>query len=172
MRNVIFLSGIIALFASHSWAAATGPLIPVKDFQLDKYLGMWYEIARMPSPFEKDLVKVTATYKLRNDGKVDVINEGYKSTKDNKKKIAHGKAKFSGAKDIGYLKVSFFGPFYADYIIVSLDSENYQYALVASGKYLWILSRTPQLAQPVLDSLLSKAKELGFDVQKLIYSQL
>jgi apolipoprotein D and lipocalin family protein len=170
MRNLFGRSIVIVFFALHAWAGATGLFVPVKNFNLEKYLGVWYEIARMPSPFEKNLVNITATYKLRDDGKVDVINEGNKSTKEGKKQTARGKAKFAGNKDVGYLKVSFFWPFCADYIVVSLDSANYQYSMVVSGKYLWILSRTPKLDKTVLDGLLAKAKELGFDVQKLIYN--
>jgi len=141
---------------------------PVSGFNLERYLGTWYEIARMPSWFEKDLVRVTATYSLRPDGKVDVLNAGYKPGIEGKKKSAHGKAKFAGDTFAGHLRVSFFGPFYADYIIVELDSS-YRYALVTgdSYKYLWILSRTPQLDSASVNHLLEKAKTLGFDLSKL-----
>jgi apolipoprotein D and lipocalin family protein len=160
---------IIAALGSPAFSGAPPAFVPVKGFSLERYLGSWYEIARMPVSFEKDLSKVTATYVLRKDGKVDVINQGYKTTKNNKKQVAKGKAKFAASSDIGHLRVSFFGPFYADYIVLALD-ENYSYAMVTSNsnKYLWILSRTPKLEQTILNGLLAKAKELGFDVEKLI----
>jgi apolipoprotein D and lipocalin family protein len=142
---------------------------PVSGFDLQKYLGTWYEIARMPASFEMDLVAVTATYSLQDDGMVKVVNQGHKKALEGKKSIATGKAKFAGAKDIGHLKVSFFLWFYADYIIVNLDKDNYQYALVASSpKYLWILSRKPALDKGILDTLLDHAKSLGYDTSKLI----
>jgi apolipoprotein D and lipocalin family protein len=167
-KTVIYLS-MALIVASQASFGASPAFTPIKGFALDKYLGTWYEIARMPASFEKDLVNVTATYELRKDGKVDVINQGYKKTKKGKHKIAYGKAKFAGNPDVGHLRVSFFWPFYADYVVVALDS-NYQFAMVTSDshKYLWILSRTPKLDQAILDNLLAKAKELGFDMQKLI----
>jgi len=142
---------------------------PVSDFDLNRYLGKWYEIARFQHRFEKDLVNVTATYTLRDDGKVDVLNQGYNNSKDGKLKTARGKAKFAGPKNIGHLKVTFFWPFYGDYIIVELDKENYNFALVVSDSYdyLWILSRTPNLESAILISLLDKARELGFDTNKV-----
>ncbi|MHB9028105.1 MAG: lipocalin family protein [Candidatus Latescibacterota bacterium] len=156
------------------FASPAFPLSPryqaVTGFDLNRYLGKWYEIARLPNSFEKDLVYVTATYSLRGDGKVRVLNRGYKKTKDGKHALANGKAKFKSRPDIGHLRVSFFGPFYADYIIVALDSD-YKYALVASSpKYLWILSREPRLSQDVLDSLIIKSQTLGFDTDKLYYT--
>jgi apolipoprotein D and lipocalin family protein len=142
---------------------------PVDSFELAKYLGTWYEIARMPAPFEKALVGVTATYSMRTDGKVSVLNQGYKNTKDGKKSIARGKAKFAGDLAKGHLKVSFFWIFYGDYIIVDLDRENYRYALVVSPpKYAWILSRKPMLDKAILDRLIEKVKGLGYDTSKLI----
>lgn len=145
-------------------------LVPVTDFILDRYLGKWYEIARLPTPFEKDLVNVTATYILKPDGKIKVLNEGYKKTKEGKYKRAEGKAKFAKTPDIGYFKVSFFGPFYADYMIIVLDAD-YRYAMVCSGhKYLWILGRDPKLDQAVLDDLVAKARALGFETDRLIYT--
>ncbi len=167
-KNFLCLS-IIAMLVSQASFGDSPAFVPVGGFSLEKYLGTWYEIARMPVSFEKDLVNVTATYGLRKDGKVSVINQGYKNSKQGKKKVANGNAKFAGNPDVGYLRVSFFWPFFADYIVVALDS-NYHYALVAgnSHNYLWILSRTPKLDQTILDGLFAKAKELGFDVQKLI----
>jgi apolipoprotein D and lipocalin family protein len=145
------------------------PLEPVTGFALNNYLGTWYEIARLPVSFENHLTHVTATYTLREDGKVRVQNAGI-DERTSKKKIAVGKAKFARTADIGHLKVSFFGPFYADYIIVDLDSE-YSCAMVASSKkYLWILSRKPELKKEVLGRLLEKAKQLGFDTGRLYFT--
>jgi apolipoprotein D and lipocalin family protein len=142
---------------------------PVTNFDLNRYLGKWYELARMPASFEKNLTNVTATYSLKDNGKVKVQNEGTDS-KSLKGKMAIGKAKTATSKDIGYLKVSFFGPFYADYIVIDLDKE-YQYAMVASStKYLWILSRKPKLEKEIMDKLIEKAKSLGFQIEKLYFT--
>ena len=142
---------------------------PVDSFGLSRYLGTWYEIARMPAPFEKDLVGVTATYSMRADGKVSVLNQGYKNTKDGRKSVALGKAKFAGDPARGHLKVSFFWIFYADYIIVALDKEHYEYALVISSKsYMWILCRKPSLDSSIVSRLIDQAKGLGVDTSKLI----
>jgi apolipoprotein D and lipocalin family protein len=170
MKRVLMFLSFMTVVASQASSDTSPAFPPIKGFMVEKYLGTWYEIARMPVSFEKDLVNVTATYELRKDGKVKVINQGYKKTKQGKRKVAYGKAKFAGSPDVGHLRVSFFGPFYADYIIVALDTVAYQYVMVTgnSHKYLWVLSRTPKLDQTVLDNLLAKAKELGFDSQKLI----
>jgi apolipoprotein D and lipocalin family protein len=142
---------------------------PVDSFDLAKYLGTWYEIARMPAPFEKDLVGVTATYSLKPNGMVNVLNQGHKKTIDGEKSVANGKAKFAGDTSKGHLKVSFFWIFYGDYIIVDLDKDNYQYALVLSPpSYAWILCRNPTLDKAVLDRLIEKAKGMGYDTSKLI----
>jgi len=141
---------------------------PVGNFELSRYLGTWYEIARLPNWFEKDLVKVTATYSVRDDGKVKVLNQG---SKNGKKSQAVGKAKFAASSDTAHLKVSFFWIFYADYIVVELDSA-YTYALVAGDthKYLWILSRTPVMNEDIKQKLLSRARQLGFDTDKLYFT--
>ncbi len=142
---------------------------PVTHFDLNKYLGRWYEIARMPAGFENNLIQVTATYSLRNDGKVRVENAGV-DARSSKRKMAIGKAKFARNADTGYLKVSFFGPFYADYVILELD-QDYRYAMIASSrKYLWILSREPSLEKTTLDRLMEKAKNLGFATEKLYFT--
>jgi apolipoprotein D and lipocalin family protein len=159
---------LATLLFGHSAVAGSPRFTPVTGFDLKRYLGTWYEIARLPTPFEKGLVNVTATYSLRNDGKVKVLNAGYKGGKSGKRSSATGKAKFAAAPDLGHLRVSFFGPFYADYIIVELDGEGYRYAMVASSyDYLWILCRDPKLPRDVLDRLIARADELGFDTGKL-----
>jgi apolipoprotein D and lipocalin family protein len=143
---------------------------PVEHFKLEKYLGKWYEIARLDHSFERDLTRVTADYGLRDDGGVRVINRGY-STKENKWKEAEGKAYFVKGSDQGYLKVSFFGPFYGSYIVFELDHESYQYSLVCGPdkSYLWLLARSPEINQDIKDTLIAKATGLGFDTSKLIY---
>ena len=144
----------------------------VTDFSLERYLGTWYEIARLDHRFERGLTQVTANYSMRDDGGVRVLNRGYKEKKS-KWSDAEGKAYFVDEADIGRLKVSFFGPFYGAYNIIALEPENYSYALVIgnSTKYMWILAREPMLEPVVLESLLSKARKLGFDTDELIYPQ-
>lgn len=143
---------------------------PVDDFKLEKYLGKWYEIARLDHSFERGLTRISADYSLRDDGGVRVLNRGY-SAKENAWKEAEGKAYFVNRPDQGYLKVSFFGPFYGAYVVFELDHEYYQYALVCGPdkSYLWILSRTPEMKKDVKDRLVTKATALGFDTSKLIF---
>lgn len=143
---------------------------PVENFKLENYLGKWYEIARLDHSFERGLSRVTAEYSLRDDGGLKVINRGY-SVKENKWKEAEGKAYFVRGSDQGYLKVSFFGPFYGSYIVFELDHENYQYSLVSGPdkSYFWILARTPQINENIKNVLIEKAAALGFDTSKLIH---
>ena len=143
---------------------------PVDNFSLDRYLGKWYEIARLDHSFERGLSRVTADYSLREDGGVRVLNRGY-SEKDKEWKEAEGKAYFVQQADQGFLKVSFFGPFYGAYIIFELDHENYQYSLVSGPdkSYLWILARNSEIGQDVLSILIAKSSARGFDTNKLIF---
>jgi apolipoprotein D and lipocalin family protein len=140
----------------------------VQTFDLQRYLGTWYEIARLPHSFENGLEKVTATYTLRDDGMITVLNKGFNST-SGKWKDAAGKARFKQPPAGGYLEVSFFWIFYADYKIIALDTINYSYAMITSSSkdYLWILSRTPQLDDAVYQSLLTKATGWGFNRSEL-----
>jgi apolipoprotein D and lipocalin family protein len=137
---------------------------------LEKYLGDWYEIARLDHSFERGLTRVAANYRLRDDGGIRVLNRGY-SVKENSWKEAEGKAYFVKGPDQGYLKVSFFGPFYGAYIVFELDHENYQYALVCGPdtSYLWILARAPELKKEITEMLIAKAAALGFDTDQLIF---
>jgi len=145
-------------------------VIPVGNFKLEKYLGKWYEIARLDHSFERGLSKVTADYSLRDDGGVRVLNRGYSVT-DSSWKEAEGKAYFVKESNQGYLKVSFFGPFYGSYIVFELDQENYQHALVCgpNKSYLWILAREPKINEDIKGMLIAKAAAAGFDTSKLIY---
>lgn len=143
---------------------------PVNNFELARYLGKWYEIARLDHSFERGLSRVTANYSMRRDGGVKVINRGY-SAENTLWKEAEGKAYFVETTDRGYLKVSFFGPFYGSYIVFALDYENYQYSLVSGPdkSYLWILSRSPEINEDIKSILIKKATDSGFDTSKLIY---
>ena len=142
---------------------------PVDNFKVEKYLGKWYEIARLDHSFERGLTHVTAEYSLRDDGGVRVVNRGY-SEKEKTWKEAEGKAYFVGRQEQGYLKVSFFGPFYGSYIIFELDHDGYQYSLVCGPdkSYLWILARSPKIQQELKDILIAKAAALNFETNKLI----
>lgn len=142
----------------------------VTDFELNRYLGTWYEIARLDHRFERGLSRVTANYSMRDDGGVSVVNRGYQLSSEEWEE-ATGKAYFVGAPDIGQLKVSFFGPFYGGYNIMELDKDDYQYALVAGPdrSYLWILARSPKLDQETLDALVNIAKNANFPTEDLIY---
>ncbi len=141
----------------------------VSNFELNKYLGKWYEIARMDFRFEKNMDNTTAEYSLDKNGKVKVVNSGYDYVK-NEYKSAEGKAKFRGQPDIAELEVSFFGPFYSAYNVIALDPE-YKYALVAGKNtdYLWILSRTTSIPEEVKQEYLKLAEDAGYDVSKLVW---
>jgi len=143
---------------------------PVQGFELDRYLGKWYEIARLDHSFERGMEQVTAEYSLRDDGGVRVLNRGY-SVEKNKWSEAEGKAFFVGESDQGYLKVSFFGPFYGSYVVFDMDQENYQYAFISGPdtSYLWFLSRTPTVDPKLLARFVEQARSLGFDTDQLIY---
>jgi apolipoprotein D and lipocalin family protein len=170
-NKVLLLAGLIfallALLINLQPTTAQRPYI--KNFDLNRYLGQWYEIARFPHSFEKGLVGCTANYSLRPDGKVNVDNAGFKNTLDGTSSNATGKAKLAGKPTDGHLKVSFFLFFYADYFIMDMDPD-YQWALIGSkaDKYLWILSRTPQMDDITYNKILDKARSLGYDL-KLLY---
>ena len=142
----------------------------VDKVELARFLGTWYEIARFQHSFEKGLVGVTATYSMRKDGKIKVINKGYKNSLNGKLSIAEGKAKIPDANEPGKLKVSFFWIFYADYFILELDSLDYQWALIGSSsdKYLWILSKTAQMDDKTYQMIVDMAKKRGYNTPNLI----
>jgi apolipoprotein D and lipocalin family protein len=142
----------------------------VRDFKVDRYLGTWYEIARLDHPFERGLSQNQADYSLREDGGLRVLNKGY-NKKSGEWETAEGKAYFVETPDIGRLKVSFFGPFYGSYNIIELDEAEYRYSMVAGPdtSYLWILAREPTLEPEVLARLLNQAEALGFATDELIY---
>lgn len=142
----------------------------VDGFEVNRYLGTWYEIARLDHRFERGLNKISATYSLRPDGGVKVINKGWNEAKG-KWEEAEGKAYFIDQPDQGRLKVSFFGPFYGGYNIFDLDKKDYGYAMISGPdkSYFWILSRTKQLPKATLESLIQEAKLAGFETDKLIF---
>ncbi|PKF60993.1 lipocalin [Psychromonas sp. psych-6C06] len=143
---------------------------PVKDFDLQRYLGKWYEIARLDHSFERGLSQVSATYSLRDDGGVSVLNRGFNS-EEQKWEEAQGKAYFVQNSNLGYLKVSFFGPFYGSYIIFELEHEGYEYAFVSGPNldYLWLLARTPTVQPEVIKTFLQMAEARDFDTKQLIF---
>lgn len=163
-----FLLSILVAFSLSGCLGLPGDLQPITGFEVDRYMGKWYEIYRLDHSFERGLSQVTATYTLNDDGTVKVENAGIKP--DGSEDYIEGKAKFQGDPTVGSLKVSFFGPFYGGYHIIALDQENYEYAMVAgpSYDYLWILSRTPELDPEVADALLDQAREAGFAVESLL----
>jgi apolipoprotein D and lipocalin family protein len=165
----IFQILLITLFASGCLGMPEG-VHPVGNFEINRYLGKWYEIARLDHSFERGLEQVSAEYSLRDDGGLKVINRGF-SKADNSWKEAEGKAYFAGSQTEGYLKVSFFGPFYGSYVVFDLDKDNYQYAFVAgyNESYLWLLSRTPTVSNELVDRFVDRAGELGFDTEKLVF---
>jgi apolipoprotein D and lipocalin family protein len=142
---------------------------PVSGFELDRYLGTWYEIARLDHRFERGLTDITARYSLRDGGGVAVLNRGWDTAKGDWRE-AEGKARFVGAEDVASLEVSFFGPFYGGYNVVDLD-PSYSLALVAGPNrdYLWILARSPEPPREEVERLVRRADELGFDTSRLIY---
>lgn len=143
-------------------------ITPVRNFDAERYMGTWYEIARLDHSFERGLTNVTAEYSLRDEG-IRVINRGY-NTETNEWEEAQGEAYFVDEKDVGHLKVSFFGPFYSSYVIFELDSEFYDYAFVTGPdkSYLWLLARKPFVSDELMENFLRVAEGHGFAVDELI----
>ncbi|WP_213609987.1 lipocalin family protein [Pseudoalteromonas sp.] len=166
-KTVLFVTTVFLLSACTS---APEGITPIKNFDLEKYQGKWYEIARLDHSFERGMEQVTATYSINDDGTVKVLNKGFIS-KEQEWDQAEGLAKFVGNADIGHLKVSFFGPFYGAYIIFELDRPNYQYAFITSYSkdYLWFLSRTPTVNNELKQHFLNQVKALGFDTNEIIW---
>ena len=163
---------IIAALMAHSSCYSNGHMdidtSTVKKLDILRFMGKWYEIARYEHTFEKGMTHVTAEYSLEPDGKIRVVNKGIKN---GKAKEIVGKAKQPDPVEYpGRLKVSFFLWFYSDYYVLEMDND-YQYAIIGSSsdKYLWILSRTPELPKVTLDKLLANIKQRGYDLTKLIF---
>jgi apolipoprotein D and lipocalin family protein len=167
MMKKLFL--FLALLLSGCTGVPEGITV-VDDFNLDRFLGTWYEVARIDNSFEKKLEQVSAKYALADDGSVKVLNKGY-DTKKNKWKTIEGRGVFIGDTHKGALKVSFFGPFYASYNVIELDKIGYRWAMVCGRdrSYFWILSREPEMDSELLKELVSHAKSFGFDTTHLRY---
>lgn len=172
---VRFMFLVVFLCLTSSCTGVPDHIKVVQSVDASQYLGTWYEIARLDNRFERGLDNVTATYALRDDGGIKVTNKGY-STEAKEWKEAIGKAYFidepnTDGTRTGRLKVSFFGPFYGGYNIITLDKPYYNYVMLCgpNKEYFWILSRTPQLSYPIKQHLIAQAKELGFATDQLIY---
>ncbi|WP_339856822.1 lipocalin family protein [Pseudohongiella acticola] len=163
---------IVILLASVMAACSSSPpdgLTVVEDFDINRYTGRWYEIARLDHRFERGLSNVTAEYTLQENNDVAVLNRGY-DEEEQRWDEAEGTAKFVDEPDRGSLKVSFFGPFYGGYHIIALDQANYQWAMISgpSRDYLWILARDPTLAPDIYQNLTDQARTSGFATDALI----
>jgi apolipoprotein D and lipocalin family protein len=167
IRNLFI--GIVGIIIYDSCATIPKGAEAVKKFNKEKYLGKWYEIARMDFRFERNLNNTSANYSVKSDGSIKVDNRGY-NYKTKQWKQAIGKAKFAGDENVAMLKVSFFGPFYSGYNVIALDND-YKYALVAGKnlKYLWILSREISLPEDVKKNFLKIAEDLGYKTSMLIW---
>jgi len=143
-------------------------IVPVSNLDVERYEGTWYEIARLDHSFEEGLSNVTADYSLQDDGSIRVINRGY-SQESGKWEEAEGRAVFVDDEAHGHLKVSFFGPFYASYVVFRLD-EDYRFAYITGydRDYLWFLSKTPTVDEEALGEFRKLATEKGFDLEELI----
>ena len=168
-KNVVFIIALLFFINACNGQNKMIDKTVVKDLNIERYLGKWYEISRYDHSFERGLVGVTASYSYREDGKIKVVNSGYKKTLNGEKSEAIGKAKIPDSNIPSKLKVSFFWFFYGDYFVLELD-KNYQWAVIGSSSdnYLWILSRTPQIEKSLYNELLSKITNRGYDVNKLI----
>ena len=162
------LAVIALLFVMTGCTGVPKGIEPVTGFDQQRYLGTWYEIARLDHSFEEGLSQVTAEYSLNNDGSIKVINRGY-NAEAGEWKEAEGRAVFVGDSDVGHLKVSFFGPFYASYVVFELDDQ-YTTAYITGydRDYLWLMSRTPEVSDEVLDAFKERAEAEGFELGELI----
>lgn len=162
------LFAFLAALSLTACGSVPSTITPVSGFELEKYLGQWYEIARLDHRFERDLEQVTANYSLNDDGTVRVENRGF-NTADQEWSEAVGKARLAGSPDTGHLEVSFFGPFYGPYIIFELDKKDYQYAFVTSStNALWLLARTPQVSDELKKRFVRDAAAAGYNTDELI----
>lgn len=166
VKQVIFLLSLLLI----SCVGIPENITPIEYFNAQKYLGTWHEIARLDHSFERGLINISADYSLRDDGGIKVLNRGYSPEKKEWNE-AEGKAYFVQSPSDGYLKVSFFGPFYGSYIIFDLD-DNYRYSLISGPdkSYFWLLARDKKIDEAIKNKLVSKAAALGFDTSKLIYT--
>ena len=172
-RGVGILAMLWAILAGGGCRSgeSTASIPAVSGLEPARYMGQWYEIARLPHSFERGLQRVRAEYRLREDGRIDVCNRGMRGTEPREVRgIAFLKDEQPPYR--GELRVSFFRPFYGDYRIIAL-SPDYRWAVVTSGTrdYLWILARTPTLPEAELGSLLTRCREWGFEVDRLEFPE-
>ena len=162
------LAVIALLFLMTGCTGVPKGIEPVTGFDQQRYLGTWYEIARLDHSFEEGLSQVTAEYSLNNDGSIKVVNRGY-NAEAGEWKEAEGRAVFVGDSNVGHLKVSFFGPFYASYVVFELDDQ-YTTAYITGydRDYLWLMSRTPEVSDEVLAAFKARAEAEGFELGELI----
>mgnify|MGYP001235268224 CR=1 FL=1 len=170
MINKFPLLFILCYFLTACTLGPPDNILPVNNFEPDRYMGKWYEIARLDHSFEQGLSDVSAHYQLLPNGDVEVINSGYDVNKKEWSNIT-GLAKFIDRPSVGSLKVSFFWPFYGGYHIADLDKKNYKWSIVIgpSREYLWILAREKTLPTKLLDQLIKNISKLGIDTDKLIW---
>lgn len=170
-KTALFSLAGVALLLMNSCVSIPDGVEAVKPFELDRYLGKWYEIARMDFKYEKGLNNVTAEYSLREDGKIKVDNRGYDYAKKEWRQSI-GKAKPVGDPSEARLKVSFFGPFYSGYNVIAIDKD-YQYALIMGDntKYMWILSRSTVIPEEIKRDYLEIAKQAGYKTEELIWPE-
>jgi apolipoprotein D and lipocalin family protein len=166
--SVLLLASVIS-FAGCTDETQHPPLATVSKVDINRYLGRWYEIARIDHSFQKDCVASTAEYSLRPDGDIKVVNKCRK--KDIKGELAsvEGKAWVIDKGTNAWLKVQFFWPFRGDYIIIDLDEKEYQYAVVGhpSRDYLWVLSRVPQMDDGAYREILRRISQQGYDINRI-----
>jgi len=161
---------LLLLFVSAGCSSIPSGVQAVRDFDINRYQGRWYEIARLDHSFERGLSNVSANYNLSKNGGIDVLNKGFDRQSSRWKQIK-GRAYFVKDRTVGRLKVTFFWPFYGGYNIIALDKENYSYAMICgpNRSYLWILARQKTFSNPVMDNLLKTAENLGFKTDNLIF---
>ena len=170
MKHFLISGFVSSIAVVLTGCTTTSDIAAVRDFEPDRYMGTWYEIARLPQYFERDLDEVKARYTLNDDGTIEVENSG---VRDGNVQSITGKArlKYPDANPLsGELRVSFFWPFYSDYRVIEL-APDYSYAVVTAGSrdYLWVLARRPTMEKAQLDGILNRAKEHGFDIGELEY---
>ena len=175
MRIVIALTALAALAACASPPVnrqSAEPLAVVPAVDLDRYLGRWYEIARLENGFEKNCEGVTADYSRRDDDLIRVVNTCRVGAPDGKARVADGKARVVDPASNARLEVSFFGPFWGDYWILDL-TEDYSRSIVGepSGRYLWILARTPVISEDSRADALARLEAMGYDVSRLYFTK-
>jgi len=160
---------VLALFGCAGAPRGLGPLKLVDSLDVQKYLGRWYEIARFTKGFEKNIVGAAAEYSLRDDGRIRVVNSGFRNTLDGPFTEAKGVAWAPDPRRPAALKVSFFWPFAGDYLVFGLDQEGYSWALVGSDsrEYLWFLARTPEISDELYQKMRQIAQDQGYDLSTL-----